>query len=54
VVDIELRVAMGALLTQEQAPSGQLPFTDGVPVSANDFQNVFPYLNTPIPGSTGE
>ena len=54
VVDIELRVAMGALLSKAQAPSGQLPFTDGVPVSAIQFQNVFPYLNTPIPGSTGD
>jgi hypothetical protein len=53
VVDIELRVAMGALLPKSQAPSGQLPFTDGVPESANDFSNRFPYLNTPIPGSTG-
>jgi len=53
VVDIELRVAMGALLPSSQAPSGQLPFTDGVPVSAVDFANTFPYLNTPIAGSTG-
>lgn len=53
VVDIELRVAMGVLLPPSQAPSGQLPFTDGVPVSATTFANRFPYLNTPIPGSTG-
>jgi hypothetical protein len=53
VVDIELRVAMGVLLPSSQAPSGQLPFTDGVPVSAVQFLNTFPYLTTPIPGSTG-
>ena len=29
VVDIALRAVMGALLTPAEAPSGQLPFTDG-------------------------
>lgn len=52
VVDIELRVAMGALLSAAEAPSGQLPFTDGATVKATDFRNTFPYLNTPIPGTT--
>jgi hypothetical protein len=52
VVDIELRVAMGVLLPSSVAPSGQLPYTDGASLSANDFQSTFPYLNTPIPGST--
>lgn len=51
VVDIELRVAMGALLSAADAPSGQLPYTDGSPVHATDFRNTFPYLGTPIPGS---
>lgn len=51
VVDIELRVAMGVLLTPEQAPSGQLPYNDGVTVKATDFRNKFPYLNTPLPGA---
>ena len=51
VVDIELRVAMGVLLTPAQAPSGQLPFTDGASVCACEFRNTFPYLNTPIPGA---
>ena len=51
VVDIELRVAMGALLTDAQAPSRNLPYTDGAEVLATDFRNTFPYLNTPIPGS---
>ena len=52
VVDIELRVAMGALLPIEQAPSGQLPYTDGATVSATEFRNNFPYLTTPIPGAS--
>lgn len=52
VVDIELRVAMGVLLDAEDAPSGQLPYNDGVTVKATDFRNSFPYLNTPLPGAT--
>ncbi len=51
VVDIELRVAMGVLLTAAEAPSGQLPYTDGAAVKATDFRNTFPYLNTALPGS---
>ncbi|GHA72628.1 DUF4331 family protein [Cognatilysobacter bugurensis] len=51
VVDIELRVAMGALLPQDVAPSGQLPYTDGALVTAARFKTSFPYLNTPLPGS---
>ncbi|MDI1253741.1 DUF4331 domain-containing protein [Thermomonas sp.] len=51
VVDIELRVAMGALLPKADAPSNDLPYTDGAIVSASEFRNSFPYLNTPIPGS---
>jgi hypothetical protein len=54
VVDIELRVAMGALLPEDVAPSGQLPYTDGAIVSATDFLNRFPYLNCPTPGSPSE
>lgn len=54
VVDIELRVAMGVLLPEDVAPSGQLPYTDGAIVSATDFLDTFPYLNTPIPGSPSE
>lgn len=68
VVDIELRVAMGALCHDipvngvptnlgfcepADAPVGDQPFTDGAPVTAMDVQNKFPYLNTPIPGSPG-
>jgi hypothetical protein len=41
VVDIELRVAMG----------GTLPYTDGALQSAEQFDDAFPYLTTPIPGS---
>jgi len=33
------------------APVGTVPFTDGAPISAAELQDVFPYLNTPIPGS---
>ena len=51
VVDIELRVAMGKLLSAADAPSGQLPYTDQAAISATEFQNVFPYLNSPLPGS---
>ncbi len=67
-VDIALRVVMGALchpLTiggssvdlklckPENAPLGQVPFTDGAPVSAADFDQTFPYLTTPLPGAGG-
>lgn len=51
VVDIELRVAMGVLLPKSEAPSNDLPYTDGAIVQATDFRNTFPYLNTPIAGS---
>ncbi len=66
VVDIELRVAMGALCHDipvggvptnlgfcepEDAPVGDQPFTDGAPIDARDVQNQFPYLNTPLKGS---
>jgi Domain of unknown function (DUF4331) len=51
VVDISLRVAMGALLPTSSAPSGQLPFTDGAFVNAGFFDQTFPYVKTPIAGS---
>jgi hypothetical protein len=69
VVDIVLRVAMGrlchpvpingtatnlGLCTPDQAPFGNVPFTDGAPLRATFFQNAFPYLNNPIPGSPDE
>jgi hypothetical protein len=51
VVDIALRVMMGKLLSANDAPSGQLPFTDGALVTANMFQQAFPYINPPLAGS---
>lgn len=66
VVDIELRVAMGALCyplpingtptdlglcKPADAPVGNVPFTDGAPNSAADYDTQFPYLRTPTPGS---
>ena len=64
VLDLSLRVAMGALCVltgtadtlkvgckPTDAPAGALPFNDGVRKTAADFKTVFPYLNTPLPGS---
>ncbi len=66
VVDITLRVAMGALCypvpiqgkptdlglcKPADASVGNVPFTDGAPLSAMDVQAKFPYLNNPLPGS---
>ena len=54
VVDITLRVAMGKLLSTNDAPSGQLPFTDGAFVNATYFDTNFPYIKTPLPGSPND
>jgi hypothetical protein len=55
VVDIELRVAMGALIADGTiAPNNKAPLTDGATVSAADFDAVFPYLRAPIPGSPSD
>jgi hypothetical protein len=59
VVDIELRVAMGVLChafpgvfcSPADAPSGNLPFTDGTLQDASQFDAAFPYLKSPTPGS---
>jgi len=51
VVDISLRAVMGVLLPEGDAPSGQLPYTDGALVDATAFDAAFPYLTTPLPGS---
>jgi hypothetical protein len=61
VVTIELRVAMGVLLTpyngsaQDPDPSSdasrQLHYTDGVEPVASDYLPAFPYANTPLAGS---
>jgi hypothetical protein len=60
VVDIELRVAMGVLChafpgvfcDPADAESGALPFTDGTLQDASQFDATFPYLTTPIAGSS--
>jgi hypothetical protein len=67
VTDIALRVVMGrlchpipvngtptdlGLCKPADAPVGTAPFTDGAPVSAQDFDVQFPYLRTPLPGAT--
>ncbi len=54
VVDIELRVAMGVLLTIDVAPSKDLPFTDGAFLDDSFFDETFPYLRTPLPGSPNQ
>jgi hypothetical protein len=66
VVDIALRVVMGALChdipvngtatnlgycTPEDAPVGNVPFTDGAPLDATMLNTGFPYLLTPLAGS---
>lgn len=38
------------LCAPEDAPVGNVPFTDGAPISAAELQNAFPYLNTPLAG----
>ena len=69
VVDIALRVVMGALChdipvngeptnlgfcSPEDAPVGNVPFTDGAPIDASYVNDGFPYLKTPVPGSASE
>lgn len=66
VVDIALRVVMGALChdipvagqptnlgfcAPEDAPVGNVPFTDGAPLNASMLDTAFPYLLTPLAGS---
>lgn len=60
-VDLTLRVAMGALCHlipdafgcgPGDAPTGNLPFTDQTYQAAAQFDDTFPYLRTPIPGSS--
>ena len=51
VVDNSLRVLMGSALPPSQAPSGQLPYTDGIAQNALQFDEVFPYLKAPLPAS---
>jgi hypothetical protein len=64
IVDLTLRVSMGALCVltgptdtfgvgcaAAQAPSGGLPFTDGVRKTSANYGASFPYLTTPLPGN---
>ena len=57
VVDISLRVIMGKLCTLSlgcvpaDAPSGGLGFTDGAYVDDSFFDDAFPYVKNPLPGS---
>ncbi len=57
VVDIALRVVMGKLCklsigcVPADAPAGDAPLTDGALVNDSFFDNAFPYLKTPLPGS---
>jgi Domain of unknown function (DUF4331) len=39
------------LCSPADAPVGNVPFTDGAPISAMDFDQTWPYLKTPLPGS---
>jgi hypothetical protein len=45
---------LASLLPLAEAPSGQLPFTDGAFVNASFFAEKFPYLRPPLPGSPNE
>lgn len=47
VVDIFLRIMMGALLDEDDAASKNIEFTDGVQMDATQFDDSFPYLLSP-------
>jgi len=51
VVDIAIRVVMGYLLPESDAPVGQAPFTDNAFIDDSFFDASFPYLLPPLPGS---
>ena len=64
VVDVSLRVAMGALCTVTgatdtlkvgckpgDAPAGGVAFVDGSRTKATDYRTAFPYVNPPLPGA---
>ncbi len=53
VVDIELRVVAGALLTPEQGGQ-QLPLGDGVDRNDKEFRSTFPYVASPHDGFTSD
>jgi hypothetical protein len=58
VVDISLRVVMGRLCklnigcAPTDAPAGDIDFTDGAYVDSTHFDQAFPYVRAPLPGST--
>ena len=67
VVDLTLRIAMGALCVKtsatdtlkvgckpSDAPTGSLPYTDGVRKTSVNFGPTFPYLTTPISGALNQ
>lgn len=55
VVDIELRVAMGYLLTNDtDAPSRNVPLHDAVLQTHSQFDVAFPYLKPPLAGANGD
>jgi len=39
------------ICSPEDAPTGNVPYTDGAPLDATELNNSFPYLLTPYPGS---
>lgn len=56
VVDVALRVVMGALYPDAGqpngcAPGGKLELTDGAFVDASNYNTTFPYLRTPVSSS---
>jgi hypothetical protein len=53
VVDIVLRAAMGRLLPamDPRVPAQAFDITDCAPTSPGDYDEVFPYLKPPVPGS---
>jgi len=59
VIDISLQALMGrvcilnlGVCTASQANAAAFNFTDGAPISANNFTSHFPYLNIPVTSST--
>ncbi len=46
-----LLCATDAATAKSMAPVGNVPFTDGAPISDSDFDGAFPYLVTPVAGS---
>jgi hypothetical protein len=52
IVDIELRAAMGALLPAGPTnPARDFPLTDCAPTAPGQFDETFPYMKSPVPGS---